>query len=56
MCIMGIEILDSLPSVVVTVFAVLGVTRLAFRGMQAPRRMKHSELRRRVRRLQEERT
>ena len=54
MCVMGIEILDGLPSVVVTALAVLGVTGLAFRGMQVPRRMKQSELRRRVGRLLQE--
>ena len=43
--------LGSLPSLVVTFLAALGVTKLAIGGLQSPRRMNQSELRRRLRRL-----
>ncbi len=52
---MAFDILGSPPSLVMTLLAALGVTRLALRRL--PRRMKQSELRRRLRRLlQENRT
>ncbi len=48
---LGSDMLGSLPSLVVAFLAALGVTRLAIGGLQSPRRMSQSELRRRLRRL-----
>ncbi len=53
---MAFDILGSPPSLVMTLLAALGFTRLALRGLPR-RRMTQSELQRRLRRLlQEKRT